>query len=166
MGNPVTFLKGIYATSEAGNCSGFLKKVAKELGILGPNKAIPEDRANQIIEYIGSHSDVWKYIGKGETDGVKAANEAGKGYLVVAVLKGSEHTDHREAGHVAIILPPPTLDKYPYIICSGGKWGTSDGSKAVYTPKVGGVWTQDDAVNVKYYETTTTFPELTADGAN
>jgi hypothetical protein len=101
----------------------------------------------------------------GAEDGQKAANEAAKGYLVVAVLKGADHSDHREAGHVAIVLPPPTLDRYPYVICSGGKAGTSDGSKAVYTPKVGGVWTQVDAAHVKYYETKTTFPQLAPAGA-
>src|SRR2546428_3120935 len=132
MADPVQFFKGIYGTAEAGNCSGFLEKVAKELGILGADKAIPDDRANQIIEYVGSHPAFWTYIGVGETDGLKAATEAGKGYLVVAVLKGSEHSDHREAGHVAIVLPPPTIDRYPRVICSGGKYGTSDGSKAVY----------------------------------
>ena len=165
MADPVTFLKGIYATAEVGNCSGFLKQVAKELGILGVDKAVPEDRANQIIEYISSRSEFWTYIGVGKTDGVKAATEASKGYFVVAVLKGSEHSDHREAGHVAIVLPPPTLDLYPYVICSGGKYGSSDGSKAVYTPKVFGVWKEEDAANVKYYETKTTFAQLTS-GAN
>ena len=64
------------------------------------------------------------------------------------------------------MLPPPTLNRYPYIICSGGKFGTSDGSKAVYTPNIGGVWTEKDAVKVKYYETKTTFPQLTSTGAN
>ena len=162
MSDPVTFLKGIYATAEPGNCSGFMKKVAKELGILGAGKAVPEDRANAIIEFISSHSEFWTYIGVGNKDGVKAAAEAGKGYLVVAVLKGADHSDHLDAGHVAFVLPVPTLDVYPYIICSGGKGGTSDGSKAVYTPKVGGVWTQTDAANVKYYKSATTFSQLTS----
>jgi hypothetical protein len=166
MGDPVAFLKDIYKTTEPGNCSGFLKKVADTLGILGPNKAVPDDRANPIIESIGSHPASWSYIGKGDADGVKAATEAGKGYLVVAVLKGAEHSDHREAGHVAIVLPLPTLDRYPYVICSGGKAGSSDGSKAVYTPKVGGVWSPADAPNVKYYETKTTFPQLTSAAGN
>ena len=162
MSDPVQFLKGIYATAEVGNCSGFLKKVAKELGILGANKAIPEDRANQIIEFISSHPDFWEYVGVGKKEGLKAATEASKGYFVVAVLKGSEHSDHREAGHVAIVLPPPMIDVYPRVICSGGKYGSSDGSKAVYTPMVYGVWTAVDALNVKYYKTKNTFPQLTS----
>ena len=140
MADPVAYLKGIYATAEAGNCSGFLKKVAKDLGILGPGKAIPEDRANGIIKFIYDRRDFWDYVGKGSTDGLAAANQAAKGYLVVAVLKGEEHSDHRDAGHVAIVLPPPLIGLYPRVICSGGKYGTSDGSKAVYTQGSKGVW--------------------------
>src|SRR4051794_17108828 len=104
MADPVAYLKGIYATAEVGNCSGFLKKVADDLGILGPGKAIPEDRANQIIAFIYEHRDHWEYVGEGATEGLKAANAAAEGYLVVAALKGAEHTDKRDAGHVAIVL--------------------------------------------------------------
>lgn len=162
MADPVAYLKGIYATAEAGNCSGFLKKVAKDLGILGTDKAVPEDRANGIIKFIYEQPKYWEYVGKGSANGLAAANEAAKGYLVVAVLKGEEHSDRRDAGHVAIVLPPPMIDVYPRVICSGGKDGTSDGSKAVYTKGSKGVWSPTDAVNVKYYKTKDKFSQLTA----
>jgi hypothetical protein len=162
MADPVVYLKDIYATAEAGNCSGFLKKVAEKLGILGAGKAIPNDRANGIIKFIYEQAEHWEYVGKGSINGMAAANEAAKGYLVVAVLKGEEHSDRREAGHVAIVLPPPLIDVYPRVICSGGQYGTSDGSKAVYTKGGKGVWTPTDAVNVKYYRTKNTFLQLTA----
>lgn len=147
------FLSGIYAGTDPSYCNQFLIEVARQLGIKGG--AVPEDLANNIIDYISVHSEYWMKIGEGAKDGQNAAKYANDGYLVVAILKGKDHTDHRTNGHVAIVLPPPMLGDYPRVICAGSVAGRSDGSKAVR-----GVWKGVDAPNVKYYRTLNTFGEL------
>jgi hypothetical protein len=166
MGDAAKFLKDLYSKTNVSNCSGFMKDVAKALGILGKDKLgkdkpVPEDDANGIINYISSHPKDWTPIGQGETGALTAATEAGKGYLVIVLLKGEDHSDHRLHGHVAIVLPPPLLERYPRVVCAGGTSGRSDGSKAVYASNFQGVWKRDDAGNVKYFKSASTFADLT-----
>jgi hypothetical protein len=123
------------------NCSGFLKDVAKDQGIALTG------RANDIIASIIA---TWKLI---PTSAI-AAQEADNGEFVVAVLRGPDHADHREEGHVAIVLPGPVQYKggdnggsYPLVWCAGGKGGQSHGDKTV-----GDVWRPADRNNVKYYK--------------
>jgi len=107
-----------------------------------------EGRANDIIDFISAN---WKSV----PTGAMAAIEAGKGLLVVAVLKGQDHADKRDEGHVAIVLPGPLQAKgrgetggtYPLVWCAGGKTGKSDGTRTV-----GDVWRPEDRNNVKYFE--------------
>ena len=124
------------------NCSGFLKQVAKEQGIT------LEGRANDIIEFIKTH---WELV----PTAALAAQAAADGSFVIALLSGPEHADHRDHGHVAVVLPGPlqvrgsgeTGGAYPLVWCAGGKGGKSDGTKTV-----GDVWMACDRNNVKYYK--------------
>jgi hypothetical protein len=159
MGDAGKFLSGIYANADVTNCSGYFKDVARALGILGPDKAVPDDQANPIIDYISSHPEYWSKIDAGMA--LTATTEASRGHLVVALLKGADHADHRAHGHLAIVLSLPLLDGYPHVICAGAPSGRSDGSKAVYASNYRGVWRKVDAPNVTYYETIATFPDLT-----
>ena len=129
--------------STRSNCSGFLRSVAADFGITGLDKV-----ANGQIEYIMTS---WESI----PTAALAADEAAKGSFVVAVLRGSEHADHRDEGHVAIVLPGPLQQRgsgdtggaYPFVWCAGGKGGQSDGTRTV-----GDVWRPADRNHVHYYK--------------
>lgn len=129
--------------SSRNNCSGFLRNVAKNFDIKGLDSV-----ANGQIEYIMTS---WESI----PTVALAADEAAKGWFVVAVLRGSEHADHRDDGHVAIVLPGPlqvrgsgdTGGAYPFVWCAGGKGGQSDGTRTV-----GDVWRPPDRNHVHYYK--------------
>jgi len=154
------FAKGANKT----NCSGFYKAVTSELGI--PQ---PDAQADTLIEQI-TVSKLWVKI-EGPDRGQKAAEYASQGYLVVALLKAKDHLPFAlnkntnkydlpkqyRHGHMAIVLGRKTNpDGYPYVISgSEDSWGQSDGSKAIVP-----VWRRVDAVNVKYYRTIKTFPQL------
>ena len=73
-----------------GDCSGFLKAVASDLGITLTGQA------NAIIDAMGR--DPWEQLG---TDADQAVNHAGMTYLVVAGLKATPN------GHVVVIVPGP-----------------------------------------------------------
>jgi hypothetical protein len=129
-----------------------------------------DGNADAVIDQISADSTNWTYIGKGADDGPTAADMAGRGYLVLAVLKAADHVqfsynkktkaydipNHRNYGHVAVVLPKADKSGYPYLI-SGSiiEAGKSDGSKSVK-----GVWMGVDAVNVEYYRTNNIYPEL------
>jgi len=160
-------LKTLYDDKALQNdCSGFFKAVAKKLDVTTPKLT-----ADGIIDYISdpSKSD-WIEIGKGIDAGRKAAEFAGKGYFVVALLKASEHLPFKKNpktgkydiphpyhhGHLSIVLAEVDKDGYPYLV-SGSivADGKSDGSKSVR-----GVWRGVDAPNVHYYRTSTTHADL------
>lgn len=123
-----------------------------------------------MIDQIASDATAWTYLGKGADGGPAAAEAAGKGYLVLAVLKAGDHVqfslnaatkaydlpNHRNNGHVSVVLPKTDKDGYPFLI-SGSiiAAGKSNGSKSVR-----GVWRGVDAVNVKYYRSSSVYPEL------
>ena len=117
------------------NCSGFAKAVAAKLGVTLPNV-----QADGIVEYISGN---WTKL----DSGAEAAKEAGLGYLVIAGLKGADHTPARSSGHVAIVVTGRLyLGKYP--LCWGGSTGVaqSRGDKST-----GEVWARSDRNNVEYY---------------
>ena len=87
------------------DCSGFIKAVAKELGVT------LDGNANAIVDTI--QKTPWTILKNGE----EAKNKAMAGKLVIAGLKASGH------GHVAIItLGSLAHDKYPT-----GYWGKLNG---------------------------------------
>jgi hypothetical protein len=164
------------------NCSGFFKAVVQKLGI-----PMPDLTADKLIDTITDPSSQWVEIAKPKPDGTgpvdptvsqkggpdaaKAADYAGQGYLVVALLKAKEHYPFRfnkvtkkydishpySHGHMAIVLAG-ALDAYGYPYLVSGSIvddGKSDGSKSVR-----GVWRGIDAPNVHYYYWPTKFPDL------
>jgi hypothetical protein len=73
-----------------GNCSGFVKAVAFDLGI-------PiEGQANAIYDEI--QKDPWRVLGRGDTGATAAVYAARQGFLVVAAWKNEDGN-----GHVAVV---------------------------------------------------------------
>jgi hypothetical protein len=174
MADAAPFVKAIFQTQKM-NCSGFLKGVMSELGTAAFNltdKELASLNADALIDRIAAADDQWIKIGKGSDDGASAADFAGQGYLVVALLKAQDHQPKTGKdglphpythGHIAIVLPGPTnKDGYPYVICGSNnpdtthEYGRSNGSRAVNEY----IWRQVDAPNVKYYRFVTKFPKL------
>jgi len=129
-----SFLKGV---SNQDNCSGFVKSVAAKLGVPLPSTADADG--------IADAASGWTEV---ET-GAEAAREAATGHLVLAVLKGTDHTPARTHGHVGVVVSGALYrDKYPKLWCGSlGGLGKSQGDKSV-----GEVWNRADRDNVKYYE--------------
>lgn len=127
------FLKG---TKNKNNCSGFVKAVAKALGIPLPETA----NANEIVDAI---SKDWKAV----DSGAEAAQLAGTGAFVLAGLKGSDHSPARTSGHVAIVVSGKLYkNKYPVL------WGGSTaGAQSQGDKTVGMVWNSVDRDSVEYY---------------
>jgi len=127
------YIKGV---KNKNNCSGFVKAVAKELGIPLPEPA----NANEIADSVKND---WKKV----RSGTEAAQLAGTGIFVLAVLKGSEHAPARINGHVAIVVSGKLYkNKYPAV------WGGSIGGAQSQGEKtVGEVWNNTDRDSVEYY---------------
>lgn len=157
--------KDVNGKALADNCSGFVKETMKHFRI-----SFADGNADAVIDQIANDTSTWTYLGKGAEGGPTAADAAGKGYLVLAVLKAADHLqfaqdkktgewnipNHRNNGHVSVVLPKTDKNGYPYLI-SGSivDAGKSDGSKSVR-----GVWRGVDAVNVEYYRSNVVYPEL------
>ena len=118
------------------NCSGFVKAVAKGLGIPLSDTA----NADQITDHI---AESWTKV----ASGVEAGRMAGTGRLVLVALKSSSHTPARNNGHVAVVVGGELYrQKYPLV------WGGSTGSaQSQGTKSVGEVWNRSDRDNVAYY---------------
>lgn len=115
------------------DCSGFLKAVARDLGIS------LNGMANAIIDQMESES-TWTNL---DTDVDKAKEYAAKGYLVVAGLRANGH------GHVAIIMPSDSpAGKAPHY--PKGYWGRY-GSVGKKDTAISWSWNAVDLPKVKYY---------------
>lgn len=127
------FLPG---TKNANNCSGFVKAVARKLGI-------PLDATLNADGISDAVAASWEKIDSGEA----AAKKAATGYFVLAVLKSSDHRPARANGHVAVVVDGPLYrGKYPLV------WGGSIGSAQSQGSKsVGEVWNRSDRDSVQYY---------------
>lgn len=127
------FVKG---TKNRDNCSGFVKAVARELGIPLPATATADGIADAI-------SANWTAVASGP----EAARLATSGSFVLAVLKAADHSPARNNGHVAIVVSGALYkQKYPVV------WGGSIGSAQSRGDKsVGEVWNRSDRDNVSYY---------------
>lgn len=128
------FIKG---TQNKDNCSGFVKAVAKKLGIPLPETV----NADGIITSI---SGSWQKV----SSGADAAQEAATGAFVIVGLKAADHTPARNNGHVAIVVSGKLYkQKYPVV------WGGSTGGAQSQGDKsVGEVWNKSDRDNVVYYK--------------
>lgn len=120
------------------NCSGFVKAVAKKLGV----PFLQVGRADDIGDYLAKSAE-WTLLATTR----EAASKATAGAFVVASLKSDQHSPKRSEGHVAIVVTGPLYrDKYPR--CWGGSTGLaqSKGNKST-----GEIWNTKDRDNVKYY---------------
>lgn len=117
------------------NCSGFVKSVAKRLGV-----QLPAAQADGIVDSIDK---TWLRIG----GGTEAANKAAAGHLVLAGLRSADHSKSVTQGHVAVVISG-ALYRGKYPTCWGGSTGTaqSRGDKSV-----GEIWNKIDRDNVRYY---------------
>lgn len=126
----------IAGTKNLNNCSGFVKAVAKALGI----PLNDTDNADGISTYVAKN---WTKVASGS----EAARLAGTGFLVLAVLKSSDHQPARNNGHVAIVVSGELYrSNYPLV------WGGSTGSaQSKGTKSTGEVWNRVDRDNVGFY---------------
>lgn len=125
----------ITGTANKNNCSGFVKAVAKKLGV-----PLLDVNADGLVDAI---SQSWTKL----ADGSEAALKVASGVFVIAGLKAADHKPARNNGHVAIVVSGKMYrDKYP--MCWGGSTGTaqSQGDKSI-----GEVWNRTDRDNVGYY---------------
>ena len=113
-----------------GDCSGFVKTVAKQFSIE------LSGQANDIIDSISGKDTKWTKL----KDGKEAKNKAKEGFLVVAGLKDKPN------GHVVIVVDGPLAkEKYPTAY-----WGKLDGvGKKKETLNY--AWKEKDLDKVEYY---------------
>ncbi len=79
---------------------------------------------------------------------IQAIAAVQEGSLVIAGLKGADHSDKRVHGHVGIVVAGTLYSRlYPLVWCGGGSLGRSEGTKSV-----GEVWARSDRDNVKYFK--------------
>jgi hypothetical protein len=109
------------------DCSGFLKAVAGDLGIM------LSGQANTIIDTMGTPP--WVQLGK---DATKAVSYLGMGYLVIAGLKATPN------GHVVVIVSGPATP-YPF-----GYWGRL-GGVGRENASINWAWNHVDLPNVQYF---------------
>lgn len=106
--------------AHSGDCSGFAKAVASDLGI--QLTGLADDICDQI-----QGSD-WNQL----TDGVAAKQMADAGFLVIGGLRGADNVPPQSHGHVVVVVSGPLAhDKYP----------------TAYWGKLGGVGSKDQTVN-------------------
>lgn len=128
----------IVGLANKNNCSGFLKAVAKSLGIPMTETANADTLVQNLID-----GDKWSEVESGS----EAARLAGTGSFVVAGLKSGDHTPARNNGHVAIVVSGELYNKkYPKCWCGSIGAAQSQGTKSI-----GEVWNRTDRDNVGYY---------------
>ena len=115
------------------DCSGFVKAVAQNLGIILPGQA------NDIVDFLES-SSAWENLG---TDKSKAMSHATDGYFVVGGLKAAGH------GHLVVVVDSHSSTGYPLAY-----WGRLSSNPQVFGKKnttINWSWSQADLPNVRFY---------------
>src|SRR5688572_8820548 len=127
------FIPGI---ANKNNCSGFVKAVAKKLGIPISHTA----NADGIVaELAGAWSEV--------STGAEAAQKAAAGSLVIVGSKGADHKPARTSGNWGIMVSG-ALCRRKYPRCRGGSIG---GAQSAGTRSVGESWNRNDRDSVRYF---------------
>jgi len=117
----------VYWDKHKKNCSGYVKNIAKDLGITLTGQA------NDIVEQI--QKAPWIVL----KSGVEAKFKAESGMFVVAGLKANHH------GHIVIVTPGPlSHGKYPTAY-----WGSLGGVPKKNTT-INWSWSKSDRDNVIY----------------
>jgi len=122
--------------AHAGDCSGFAKAVASQLGVE------LDGLANEIVDTIRSGNG-WSPL----PDGVAAADSAADGKLVIGGMKGSEQANPDPHGHVVVVVAGPLAhDAYP-----SAYWGRL-GSRGEKNKTINWAWRAEDRDRVSYAE--------------
>jgi hypothetical protein len=109
------------------DCSGFVKAVANELGV------VLTGQANDIVDHIGKLP--WKALSSGQ----EAKKQADLGFFVLGGLKATSH------GHVVVVVQGPlNRKKYPT-----GYWGRLGGTGRKATT-INWSWNKNDRDKVFY----------------
>lgn len=125
----------IAGTRNSSNCSGFIKAVAKKMGVPLPATA----NADDIVDAIAAG---WLRL----DSGADAAQRATTGSFVIVGLKSGDHSPARNNGHVALVVPGELYRKaYPMVWC-----GSTGGAQSQGTKSVGEVWNRTDRESVLY----------------
>jgi hypothetical protein len=116
--------------AHSGDCSGFARAVATQLGVTLTGLA------NDIVDTLRG-GGAWTAL----ADGIAASQQAAAGKLVVGGLKGSEQASPDPHGHVVVVVQLTegqqlAHGKYPY----------------AYWAKLGGVGDKDQTVNWAWNE--------------
>ena len=108
--------------AHSGDCSGFARAVAQQLGVTLTGLA------NDIVDTIRGGAP-WTVL----ADGIAASQQATAGKLIIGGLKGSEQANPDPHGHVVVVVAgqPLAHGLYPFAY-----WG-----------KLGGVGDKDQTVN-------------------
>jgi hypothetical protein len=122
--------------AHSGDCSGFVRAVASELGVE------LHGLANEIVDTIRGGDD-WMPL----PDGVAAAESAAAGKFVIGGLKGSEQARPGPHGHVVVVVAGPLAHgAYPSAYW-GRLGGTGDKDKTINW-----AWNAQDRDKVSYAE--------------
>ena len=122
--------------AHAGDCSGFVRAVASQLGVQ------LHGLANEIVDTIRDGDD-WTPL----PDGIAAAQAAAAGKLVIGGLKGSEQARPDPHGHVVVVVTGSLAhDAYPSAYW-GRLGGTGDKDKTINW-----AWNAEDRDKVSYAE--------------
>lgn len=136
-GNAVVDAAKKHFRAYKGNCSGFVRAVANELGS-------GEGMSGNADSQIDALRAGWQSITREE-----AISRAERGELVVAGLRSDEHSTTRSNGHVAVVSPGELYrGVYPRVWSGsiGGAAGRSEGDRSV-----GQIWRVDDRDRVQYF---------------
>jgi hypothetical protein len=124
--------------AHSGDCSGFARAVAQQLGI------VLNGLANTIVDTIRAGAP-WTAL----ADGIAAAQAAADGRFVIGGLRGDEQANTDAHGHVVVVVataPGQVLahGKYPFAY-----WGRLGGI-GDKDQTVNWAWNSDDRDNVTY----------------
>ena len=117
-----------------GDCSGFAKAVAQELGV-----PLVGD-ANAIADLLAAPRDGWVRLGGGAAAAAAAANQ-----LVIAGLRGNLQEHPSAHGHVVVVIPGP-LARGAYPMAWWGSLGGNPGQDKT----INWAWTAADRDKVVY----------------
>ena len=117
-----------------GDCSGFAKAVAKDVGV-----TLTGD-ANGIADTLRAGTGGWQMLADGNAAVAAAANR-----LVIAGLRGDKQAHASVHGHVVVVVPGPLAHgKYPT-----AWWGSLGGTPA-QDKTINWAWTGQDRDHVVY----------------
>ena len=121
--------------AHVGDCSGFARAVAQQMGVA------LEGMADRIVDVLRTSKDGWTAL----ANGTAAAAAATAGQLVIGGLKGSEQAHPDPHGHVVVVVEGPLAhNAYP-----SAYWGSLGGDPAK-DKTINWAWTTADRDKISY----------------